>query len=65
MNEQTDQHTYEILVDGTLRYTGDDWREKFVDLSNNPENGAIAIFEDGSPLALVGPVNYRQRLQPS
>lgn len=50
--EPTLAHTRLVVVDGEIIYTGDQWKQPFLEASMNPDNGTIVHVEDGKPGAM-------------
>jgi hypothetical protein len=53
--ENQPTHIHQILANGQVIYTGDDWRQAFLDAARNPDNGTIVHTVDGEPGVMMGP----------
>jgi hypothetical protein len=56
MSEQpSSQRLHQVLIDGKVIYTGDEWEPVFFEASSDPKNGVIEHTVDGHTYTLMGP----------
>jgi hypothetical protein len=60
--QEQPQPEHQVIADGEVIYTGEDWQQVFLEAGKHPEYTIIIHVENGEQGAVLGPVQPSQNM---